>query len=61
MERYRTALPGYARLMVLSGKSHYANVEPSPKPDYAVSGTVFEITEQELSAADKSGKPTCCS
>jgi len=58
----RDALPGYARRMVvitdpkvvaLSGESHYANVEPSSNPEDAVSGTVFEITEQELAAADK--------
>jgi gamma-glutamylcyclotransferase (GGCT)/AIG2-like uncharacterized protein YtfP len=44
------ALPGYARRMVAS---HHANVEPSSNPEDAVSGTVFEITEQELAAADK--------
>jgi gamma-glutamylcyclotransferase (GGCT)/AIG2-like uncharacterized protein YtfP len=56
------ALPGYARRRVpiidpkavaLTGESHYANVEPSSNPEDAVSGTVFEITEQELAAADK--------
>src|SRR5260370_39762586 len=39
--------------MVLSGESHYANAEPSSNPEDAVAGTVFEITEQELAAADK--------
>jgi len=56
------ALPGYARRMeaimdpkvaAWIGESHYANVEPSSNPEDAVSGTVFEITEQELAAADK--------
>ena len=56
------ALPGYARRMVaitdpkvvaLSGESHHANLEPSSNPEDAVSGTVFEITEQELVAADR--------
>jgi len=56
------ALPGYARRMVaiidpnvaaLSGETHYANAEPSFNPEDVVSGTVFEITEQELRAADK--------
>jgi gamma-glutamylcyclotransferase (GGCT)/AIG2-like uncharacterized protein YtfP len=56
------ALPGYARRMAaiidpklaaLSGESHHANVEPSSNPKDAVSGTVFEITEQELVVADK--------
>ena len=55
-------LPGYARRMVpimdpevvaSSGESHYANAEPSSNPEDAVSGTVFEITERELAAADK--------
>ena len=56
------ALPGYTRRMVaiddpneveLSGQSHYANAEPSCNLEDTVSGTVFEITEQELAAADK--------
>jgi len=56
------ALNGYARRMApvtdpkvaaLIGESHYANVEPSSNPEDTVSGTVFEITEQELAAADK--------
>jgi gamma-glutamylcyclotransferase (GGCT)/AIG2-like uncharacterized protein YtfP len=37
----------------LIGESHYANVEPSSNPEDSVSGTVFEITEEELAAADK--------
>jgi gamma-glutamylcyclotransferase (GGCT)/AIG2-like uncharacterized protein YtfP len=56
------ALPGYVQRMVaimdpevvaLSGESYYANVEPSTSPEDAVSGTVFEITAQDLAAADK--------
>jgi gamma-glutamylcyclotransferase (GGCT)/AIG2-like uncharacterized protein YtfP len=55
-------LPGYVRRMAavvdpkvaaLIGESQYANVEPSSNPEDAVSGMVFEITEQELAAADK--------
>jgi gamma-glutamylcyclotransferase (GGCT)/AIG2-like uncharacterized protein YtfP len=55
------ALPGYARglvpiidpkLMASSGESHHANVAPSSNPRDAVAGIVFEITEQELAAAD---------
>ncbi len=45
----KDALPGYARRML----AHLANAEPSSNPEDAVSGTVFEITEQELAAADK--------
>ena len=47
------ALPGYARGVVLSGGSTYANAAPSSDPEDAVSGTVFEVTEQELAAADQ--------
>ncbi|HEV3196632.1 MAG TPA: gamma-glutamylcyclotransferase family protein [Bryobacteraceae bacterium] len=56
------ALPGYVRgtvgitdprVAASSGESHYANAEPSSNPEDTVSGTVFEVTEQELAAADK--------
>jgi gamma-glutamylcyclotransferase (GGCT)/AIG2-like uncharacterized protein YtfP len=56
------ALPGYARRLVpildpsvvaATGESHYANAEPSSDPADTVTGTVFEITEQELAAADR--------
>jgi gamma-glutamylcyclotransferase (GGCT)/AIG2-like uncharacterized protein YtfP len=56
-------LPGYARRLVpindndvaaaLRGESHYFNAEPSSNPEDAVSGMVFEITEEELTAADE--------
>ena len=36
-----------------SGLSHNANAVPSPDPGDAIEGTVLEITEQELHAADK--------
>jgi gamma-glutamylcyclotransferase (GGCT)/AIG2-like uncharacterized protein YtfP len=56
------ALPGYSRGTVaimdpefaaLSGETHYVNAAPSSNPDDAVSGIVFEITGQELAAADR--------
>jgi gamma-glutamylcyclotransferase (GGCT)/AIG2-like uncharacterized protein YtfP len=56
------SLPGYVKRMVqiadpklaaLIGESHNANLEPSSGPDDAVCGTLFEITEQELAAADR--------
>ena len=56
------ALPGYSqrispvrdpRIAELIGETEYANVEPSSNPDDAVSGMVFEITEQELAGADR--------
>ena len=47
------ALPGYARRLVSIGQSHYANAEASSNLEDSVPGTVFEITEQELAAADE--------
>jgi gamma-glutamylcyclotransferase (GGCT)/AIG2-like uncharacterized protein YtfP len=54
-------LPGYTRRMApavnaeaaaVTGESWHASVEPSANPEDAVSGVVFEISEQELAAAD---------
>lgn len=47
------SLPGYTRTITESGEVLYFNIEPGPTREYAVSGIVFEITEQELAAADK--------
>jgi gamma-glutamylcyclotransferase (GGCT)/AIG2-like uncharacterized protein YtfP len=56
------ALPGYRRGMVaindpateaFLGESHYAIAEPSANPEDIIPGVVFEITEQELAAADQ--------
>src|SRR5690242_13810373 len=56
------ALPGFTRHTVpildpqaaaWVGESSYFNVEPSSRPEDFVPGTVYEITEQELAAADK--------
>lgn len=56
------ALPGYTLqfLPILDsqeaaeiGATHYANAVPGDHPGDAVSGTVFEVTEQELLAADR--------
>jgi gamma-glutamylcyclotransferase (GGCT)/AIG2-like uncharacterized protein YtfP len=46
-------LPGYVRAITESGGVLYYNIEPSSDPAETVSGTLFEITEQELAAADK--------
>lgn len=46
-------LPGYARTITEAAGVLYYNIEPSSYPEDAVSGTVFEITEQELAAADR--------
>ena len=58
----KDSLPGYIRrilpttkrsVMELTGESGYAYAEPSSNPNDEVIGTVFEITEVELSMADK--------
>jgi gamma-glutamylcyclotransferase (GGCT)/AIG2-like uncharacterized protein YtfP len=57
-------LPGYGRRLVpildptviaSTGETHYANAEPAPGE--IVTGTVFEVTEQELAAADEYEEP----
>ena len=48
----KDVLPGYVR-RIMAAEPHYAYVEPSSHPDDAVPGMVFEITEQELAAADQ--------
>jgi gamma-glutamylcyclotransferase (GGCT)/AIG2-like uncharacterized protein YtfP len=56
------ALPGYVRRMVaiddaevvrVSGAAYHPNAEPSSQPGDMVPGMVFEITEDELAAADR--------
>jgi gamma-glutamylcyclotransferase (GGCT)/AIG2-like uncharacterized protein YtfP len=56
------SIPGYrSRLLQItdpqviatSGKTHHPIVEPSPDPADEVSGSVFEMTAQELAAADQ--------
>jgi gamma-glutamylcyclotransferase (GGCT)/AIG2-like uncharacterized protein YtfP len=55
-------LPGFEQSLVgiddpqvvaASGKTHYANVTFNGRNDSRVSGTVFEITDDELAAADQ--------
>lgn len=55
------SLLGYAQTLVriddpdvvaMSGKTHHPIVQPSSNPQDEVAGTVFEITAQELLAAD---------
>jgi gamma-glutamylcyclotransferase (GGCT)/AIG2-like uncharacterized protein YtfP len=48
-------LRGYVRRIL--GESGHANVEPGSNPDDAVAGTLFELTEDELAAADKYEQP----
>ncbi len=56
------AMPGYRQTLIAindpqvvatSGKTHHPIVEPSADRSDEVAGTVFEITAQELAAADR--------
>lgn len=47
------SLPGYVRAISESGEVLYFNIEPTSRPEDTVSGTLFEITDQELAAADR--------
>lgn len=58
----RDELPGFEqssvriedpRVVATSGKTHHANVTFNGRNDSRVSGTVFEITDAELAAADQ--------
>lgn len=44
---------GDPKVVEISGKTHHPVVRPSANPADEVAGTVFEITQQELLAADK--------
>src|SRR5260370_38565289 len=52
LTRREDSLPGYVPTITESREVLYFNIEPSSSPEDAVSGTVFEIKEQELAAAD---------
>ena len=58
----RDELPGFEPSLVsiedpggttASGRTHHANVAFNGRPESRVSGTVFEITDAELAAADR--------
>ena len=40
-----------------TGQTHYANVTYTGRPDSRVKGSVFEITDRELAAADEYERP----
>jgi gamma-glutamylcyclotransferase (GGCT)/AIG2-like uncharacterized protein YtfP len=46
-------LPGYVRTITDAEGIPYFNIEPSANSEDSVSGTLFEITEQELASADR--------
>jgi gamma-glutamylcyclotransferase (GGCT)/AIG2-like uncharacterized protein YtfP len=62
LQGQRDDLPGFEQSLVkiddplvvaASGKTHHANVTFNGRDDSRVSGTVFEITDAELAAADQ--------
>ncbi|MGZ4778411.1 MAG: gamma-glutamylcyclotransferase family protein [Thermoanaerobaculia bacterium] len=62
LEGQRDELPEYEQTLVTiedpqvvatSGRTHHANVTFNGRNDSRVSGTVFEITDAELAAADR--------
>ncbi len=62
LQGQRDELPGFERSLVriedpkvvaTTGRTHYANVTFNGRHDSRVSGTVFEITDSELAAADE--------
>jgi gamma-glutamylcyclotransferase (GGCT)/AIG2-like uncharacterized protein YtfP len=55
LPRYRIAMIAIkdAAVIATSGKSHHAIAEPSGNPADEVPGMVFEITRDELAAADR--------
>jgi hypothetical protein len=62
LQGHKDELPGFEpslvriedpQLAVTSGKTHHANVSFNGRHDSRVSGTVFEITDAELAAADQ--------
>ena len=66
LQGQRDELPGFERSAVriedpqgvsASGMTHYANATFTGRNDSRVSGTVFEITDAELAAADQYEQP----
>ena len=62
LEGQKDELPGFERsaariedpeVVAATGMTHYANVKFNGKSDSLVTGTLFEITDAELSAADQ--------
>lgn len=66
LQGQRDELPGFElssvriedpEVVAATGMTHYANVTFNGRNDSQVSGTVFEITETELAAADRYEEP----
>jgi gamma-glutamylcyclotransferase (GGCT)/AIG2-like uncharacterized protein YtfP len=46
------------KIVAMYGRAHHANVVSNERKDSRVTGTVFEVTEAELAAADEYERPT---
>jgi hypothetical protein len=66
LQGQRDELPGFEQSLVriedpqvvaTSGNTHHANVTFNGRNDSRVSGTVFEITDTEIAAADRYEQP----
>jgi gamma-glutamylcyclotransferase (GGCT)/AIG2-like uncharacterized protein YtfP len=66
LEGQRDALPAFepslvkiqdAAMAAGLGRTHHANVTFTGRPDARVSGTVFDVTDAELAAADEFERP----
>ena len=62
LQGHKDELPGFElssvriedpQVVATSGKTHHANVTFTGRNDSRVSGTIFEITDAELAAADQ--------
>lgn len=46
------------KIVAMFGRAHHANVVANGRPDSRVAGTVFDVTDAELAAADEYERPT---
>jgi hypothetical protein len=66
LDGWRDELPGFEPSLIriedpemaaAIGRTHHANVVSNSRSDSRVSGTVFEVTDAELAAADEYERP----
>jgi gamma-glutamylcyclotransferase (GGCT)/AIG2-like uncharacterized protein YtfP len=53
LQGQRDELSGFEQVVATRGETHHANVTFNGRNDSRVSGTVFDITDAELAAADR--------
>jgi gamma-glutamylcyclotransferase (GGCT)/AIG2-like uncharacterized protein YtfP len=46
------------KIVAMFGRAHHANLVSNGRKDSRIAGTVFEVTDAELSAADEYERPT---